>query len=79
MKPNGSEKDWSLHCLVGVEHVPPNLTISFKNPTAVHVDVFATQQEEASCILEVEFKSVLFPVAGFVRESDAALDVYINV
>lgn len=79
MQSNGSEQNWPLNSLVGVEQVPPRLTIAFESAASIDVDILAAEQEKASRALEVELECVLLPEVGVVCECDAALNVDVYV
>lgn len=78
-QPNCGEEDRSLYSLIGVEQIPPRLTIAFEGASSVDIDVLSTKQEETSSILEVELESIRLPEFGVVGEGNAALDVYVYV
>ena len=76
-EPNCGEEDRTLHSLIGVEQIPPRLTVAFEGASTVDIDVFSTKQEETSSILEVELESIRLPEFGVVGEGNAALDIYV--
>lgn len=78
-EPNCGEENWPLHSLIGVEQIPPRLTVAFESTSSVDIDVLSPKQKEASCILKVELESIRLPEFGVVGEGDAALDVYVYV
>ena len=79
MQSNGSEQNWPLNSLVGVEQIPPRLAIAFKSAASINVDILAAEQEKASRVLEVELECVLLPEVGVVCECDATLDIHVYV
>ena len=79
MQSNGSEQNWPLNSLVGVEQVPPRLAITLKSTASVDIDVLTAKQEEASCILEVKLECVFLPEVGVVCECDATLNIHVYV